>query len=229
MKLAIMQPYFFPYIGYFQLINAVDKFVIYDDVTFIKQGWINRNRILLNSKEHLITLNLKKASSFKFINDIEIHDNRNKILKTIEMAYKKAPFYNNTFSLIEEIIFFNEKNLSYFLKNSINKLAAFLNIKTEFILSSTLIKNNDIKGQNKVIDICKKMNTSTYINSIGGQELYSKEIFLKNNIYLKFIKSKPIIYNQFKNEFVSCLSIIDILMFNSKEEIAGMLNQYELI
>lgn len=229
MKLAIMQPYFFPYIGYFQLISAVDTFVIYDDVNYIKQGWINRNRILLKGKEHLLTLNLANASSFKLINEIKIGNNNDKLLKTIEQTYKKAPFFHESFSVVEEILTFKESNLAGFLENSIRKLTSILCIQTNIVVSSKVEKDISKKGIDKVIDICKVLNASIYINAIGGQGLYSKEAFVQKQINLKFIKSHSINYAQFNNEFVPWLSIVDVMMFNSKEKIKKMLNKYELI
>ena len=229
MKVGIMQPYFFPYIGYFQLINAVDTFVIYDDVNYMKQGWVNRNRILLKGEEHLFTLNLANASSFKLINEIEIGKKNGKLLKTIEQTYKKAPFFPESYSVVEEIVTFKESNLARFLENSIRKLASTLCIQANIVVSSKIEKDMSKKGIDKVIDICKTLNASMYINAIGGQDLYSKEVFAQNQISLKFIKSHPINYPQFSKEFVPWLSIIDVMMFNSLEEINLMLNDYELV
>jgi len=229
MKIAIMQPYFFPYIGYFQLINAVDKFVLYDDVNFIKQGWINRNRILLNNKDFFLTLQLSGASSFKRINEIKIGNNKDNLLKTIEQAYKKSPYFDKVFSIFESVLKNPETNLAVFLEYSIKTINNYLDIPTEILISSQINKKNELKGQEKVIEICKKLNTDDYINSFGGMELYSKENFLDQNIHLKFLKTNEIKYNQFNNEFVPFLSIIDILMFNSKEEVKGFLNKYTLI
>lgn len=229
MKLGIMQPYFFPYIGYFQLINSVDKFVIYDDVNYIKQGWINRNRILLNGKDHLFTLYLIGAGSFKLINEIEIGNNKDKLLKTIFQAYSKAPFFKKNFPIIEDIFTFNDTNLGRFLENSIRCLCDCFHINTEILVSSKIDKQQKLEGQEKIIDICMRLNSNEYINAIGGQELYSKKIFNQNEIKLSFIKSKPTEYKQFNNEFVPWLSIIDVMMFNSLEQISQILNQYELL
>ena len=229
MKVAIMQPYFFPYIGYFQLINAVDVFVVYDDVNFIKQGWISKNRILVNKQVVDIILQLNGASSFIKINEITLGKNRLKLLKTIEQAYKKAPFFNSAFPIVSEILTFNENNLAVFLTNSLIKISGYLKINTKIIISSDINKNNLLKGKDKVLEICKKLNALDYINAIGGIELYKKEDFIENNIKLCFIKTKLEGYNQFDYDFVPGLSIIDILMFNSVEEINLMLNQYELI
>lgn len=229
MKLGIMQPYFFPYIGYFQLINAVDKYVIYDDVNYIKSGWINRNRILLNNRDFLLNLNLKESSSFKKINEIVIGNNGDKLLKTITQAYKKAPHYSQAYPLIEQIINYSGNNLAKFLANSIILVSEYLGIKTEFVVSSDLQKNNELKGQDKVISICKTLNASEYYNAIGGQELYSKNTFEEKSIKLFFLKTNPIHYKQFDNEFIPNLSIIDVIMFNSPQQINKMLNEYELL
>jgi hypothetical protein len=229
MKIGIMQPYFLPYIGYFQLINAVDKYVIYDDVNFIKGGWINRNRILFNGGTLMINVPMQGASSFKKINEIQVGGHIEKLLPTINQAYKKAPYYQEVFPLIADILQYKEENLARFIANSIIMLAEYMQIKTEFILSSDLKKNNELIAQDKVLSICKILHASEYYNAIGGQELYDKLVFAKNNIELQFLKTKSINYNQFTSEFIPNLSIIDALMFNSIEDIHEMLNQYELV
>ncbi|MBF4507150.1 WbqC family protein [Flavobacterium sp. JLP] len=232
MKLAVMQPYFFPYIGYFQLINAVDVFVIYDDVNFIKKGWINRNNILVNGEQFLFNIELKGASQNKLINQIETNYNsqcKEDLLKTIRFAYAKAPFFKDTFSLVKRIIEHKEINISKLITYSLKEICTFLSIETQIIISSDIIKNNNLKGQLKIIEICKNLEANTYINPIGGLNLYDSEAFLQNNISLKFIKSSPIIYNQFSNTFIPHLSIIDVLMFNSPERIKDFLNEYEFI
>lgn len=232
MKLGIMQPYFFPYIGYWQLMNAVDKYVIYDDVNFIKGGWINRNRILLNGKPQYFNVQMKGSSPFKLINEIEINNSEisiNKNLKTIYMAYHKAPYFSKVNLLVEKILKNQTQNLAEYVINSIKCIAEYLNIKSEIIISSELSKNNELKNQDKVIDICKKLKATDYYNAIGGMELYSFDEFRKNGINLSFLKTNDINYKQFNNEFVSNLSILDVMMFNSQEEIKTMLDNFTLI
>jgi hypothetical protein len=229
MRISIMQPYFFPYIGYFQLINAVDLFVIYDDVNFIKGGWINRNRILLNGFSHMFNVPMEGSSSFKNINKIEVGKNKEKLLKTFQQAYRKAPFYNEVFPLLTNIIKYKNNNLALFISNSILMISKYLNIKTNIILSSEIDKNNEYKAQEKVISICKILGASEYYNTIGGKDLYSKEMFAENGLTLFFIKSLPITYNQFNNKHIPDLSIIDVMMFNSKETIFDFLNQFVII
>ncbi len=228
MRIAIMQPYFLPYISYFQLIEAVDKFVIYDDVQFIKGGWINRNYILLNEKRYLINL-LLSGAGLKTINNIKVQTNQRKLIKTIEFVYKKAPMFDDVFPLFLNIMEYEEKNLEKFLGNSIIQICEYLHVNTELLLSSDINKNNTLKGQDKVIHICKLLETNSYINTITGENLYSKADFEKQNIKLKFLKSNTKDYTQFKNEFIPNLSILDVMMFNSIGEIRKMLDSYELL
>lgn len=231
-KVAIMQPYFFPYIGYWQAINAVDEYVLLDDVNFIMRGYINRNNILLNGKAHLFSIPLEKPSQNKLISETKLNFNdkdKETFLKTIMTAYKKAPYFNDVFSIVESIILNPENNLTNYIKFSIETIKNYLEIDTLITLSSEIKKDSSLKAQDRILEINKKLNADMYINAIGGQELYDKDLFANSNIELKFIKTLPHEYKQFKNEFVPNLSIIDILMFNSKEEVRELLNQYELI
>ena len=229
MKLGIMQPYFLPYIGYWQLINAVDKYVIYDDVQFIKGGWINRNNVLINGQKQLFNLLLSGASPNKLINEIAVEDNQTKLIRTIELNYKKAPMFQQVFPLFLHIMEHSDKNLAKFIGNSIVEISKYLSIQTEFIYSSTLDKDNTLRAQDKVLDICKLLNAIKYINAIGGADLYSKESFANNGIQLSFLESKILPYKQLNSEFVPYLSILDILMFNSQERVKTMLDNYKLL
>ncbi|MGB9152479.1 MAG: WbqC family protein [Alphaproteobacteria bacterium] len=228
---AIMQPYFFPYIGYWQMISAADTFVIYDDVNYIKGGWINRNNLLLKHEPHLFTLSLDQASPFKKINDITIQaasGNRAKILAIVSSAYKKAPHYKRVFPFLESVILNQEPNLALFLHKQICDVCHFLGIQTKIILSSNLAKNNDLRGQDKVIEICKNLKAHTYINAIGGTKLYSKADFQAQEINLNFILSQPVPYAQIDAPFVPWLSIIDVMMFNDRQDITRLLKAYVL-
>ncbi|MEM8520382.1 WbqC family protein [Flavobacterium sp. PL12] len=235
MKLAIMQPYLFPYIGYFQLISAVDKFVVYDDVNFIKGGWINRNNLLINKKVNMFTLPLDKPSPFTLINETQLNCNfyeswKLKFLRSIEQSYKKAPFYAEVYFLVENILDNKDNNLiSKLAVKAIKSICGYLTIDTEILETSAIYKNNQFKAQQRVLDICAIEKASQYINVSGGLELYSKEVFKEKGIQLNFIKAGAINYKQFGNEFVPWLSIIDVLMFNSVEEVKNLINQYELI
>jgi len=232
-RVAIMQPYIFPYIGYFQLINSVDEFIIYDNIQYTKKGWINRNRILVNGKDQLITLSVKKDSDYLNVVERELSESwdkdRNKILNVIKSSYSKAPYFKETFELINQCLNTSEENLFRFIYSSILLINEYLDIKTSIIISSTVGIDHTLKSQDKVLALCKARNATQYINSIGGVELYSKEIFSQQGIKLNFIKSNPIKYKQFNDNFVSWLSIIDVMMFNSKEQIKEYLNLYTLV
>ena len=232
MKLAIMQPYIFPYIGYFQLIKAVDKFVIYDDVNFINRGWINRNRILVNGKDSLFTIPLKEASQNKLINEIEVNWDdawKAKWLKTLEQSYKKAPFFQQVKPIIEQTLEQEKTIFSEIIVENLKLINAYLGITTEIIPSSAIYQNIELKAQTRILDICLQEKANHYINPIGGIELYQKEVFEEKGMQLNFIKSKPVQYPQLKNDFVPWLSILDVLMFNSVEQIQTFLDSYELV
>jgi hypothetical protein len=232
MKIGIMQPYIFPYIGYFQLINAVDKFVIYDDVNFINKGWINRNRILNNGKDSLFSIPLKEASQNKLINEIEVNWDANwksKFLKTLEQCYKKAPFYQEVLTIVEQTLYVDNEPISKVIEHNLRLICHYLDIKTEIVSSSANYQNMYLKAQERILDICLQEKATQYINPIGGLELYDKVFFEEKNIKMNFIKSNPVEYPQFKNEFVPWLSMIDVLMFNSNEKIKEFLNSYDLV
>jgi hypothetical protein len=231
-KIAIMQPYFFPYIGYFQLLNSVDEFIIYDNIQYTKKGWINRNRILVNNKDLLITLPIKKDSDYLNVVERKLSESwdkdKNKMLNVIKSSYSKSPYFQETVELISKCLNNPEINLFRFLYDSIVLISNYLDIKTPIIISSTINANHNLKSQDKVLSLCKEQNAEIYINSIGGVELYDKKTFKQNNIDLYFIKPNPINYKQFNNEFIPWLSIIDTMMFNSKEQIKEYLNNYIL-
>lgn len=226
-----MQPYFFPYIGYWQLIDAVDEYVIYDDVNFINRGWVNRNKILINGESKYINLLLHKASQNKLINEIELLKDTSiqiKFLSTLKMAYSKAPYFQSAYPIIEQIINLQETNLSKFLLCQIRTIMEYLHIKTKIWISSEMEKDNSLKGCEKIRSICKLLGANHYINAIGGKSLYSKDDFQLDGIELQFLKTKNIIYPQFGLEFLENLSIIDVMMFNSVQKIREMLKMYVL-
>lgn len=232
MKVAIMQPYFFPYIGYFQLINAVDHFVFYDDVNFIKNGWINRNRILINNEPKYITIPCQKASPFKLINEIEpslSNKERGKLLKSLKQAYAKAPFQSQVFPLFEEVISTDYSSIAELSISSIKRVSQYLDVNCCWHISSEEFPNKGIQRTERIIDITRKLNGTQYINPIGGIKLYSKEDFTEYNLKLSFLYSDKIIYSQgAKETFEPWLSILDVIMFNSPSETRTMLEQYSL-
>lgn len=227
MKLAIHQPYLFPYIGYFQLISAVDKFVVADNVQYIKSGWINGNRTLCNDRERIISLPVKRDSQELFINQRYFAEpfaqNKQEFLNKIRNDYRKAPYFRDTLALLELIMSYEDRNVAVFITNQLRIINDFLGIKTPMVLASEVMKGSALKGQDWVIALNKAMGADHYINSGGGRGLYSPVIFAKNGIRLEFIKSPMIRYKQYGEGFIPNLSIIDFLMFNKAREFLGML------
>ncbi len=251
MKLAVMQPYFFPYIGYFQAINAVDKYIVYDDLNYIYQGWVDRNRLVDKSGTvFYIRPQLINASVSSLISEIELHPKqfwRKKLLKTLSFTYAGADSFKETFNLIQEILLFETNSLSNFNFHAIKKIADYLEIKTQLVQEKTKYKNLEEELRTKrpssnseeheqletklvrALEICTTEKATVFINAFGGQLLYKKEDFKKNGIDLFFIETKPYNYKQFTNTFYPHLSIIDVLMHNGKEKTQHLLNNYTLI
>lgn len=231
MKLAIMQPYFFPYIGYWQLINAVDKFVIYDDVNFITRGWVNRNRILINGAPQYITVPLDGASQNKRICDIAIHGSQrwqSKIVKSIQSAYGKSAFYSTIHPEIERQVCHESSNLAEYLAAHLTSMAGFLGIETEIVASSRVYRNEELRGQERIIDICRREGASSYINLSGGRKLYDADSFGAANVELYFLSNRMSRYRQRTDDFVPDLSIIDTLMETGTSGVATRLCEFDL-
>jgi hypothetical protein len=222
MKLALMQPYFFPYAGYFHLIWKTDTFIFYDDVAFIKQGWINRNKILLNSSPHYFTIPCKCASSNIEIRHVGV-DRQNpayrKLPKLIESAYSKAPYFAEIFPIVQALLKEDHPSISSLAAESVIRCCDYLQLKRRFLFSSESCQSTyPLKGQDRVLAIAALHGATVYINSPGGRSLYEKSAFDSQGIALEF--SSPAInkYEQFNKPFVPSLSILDILMFNSREK-----------
>lgn len=232
MRTAIMQPYFLPYAGYFQLIEAADRFVLCDDFQYTRHGWMTRNRFLRDGKDALFSLPIKSDSLTKQIREREIADTffGTEILNGFRNAYRKGPFFRNTMDLLESIVQFPSRNLFEFLENSIKQVCQYLAIKAPNGKTSEFSIDPCLKKENRVIALCKAIGTQEYINSIGGKELYSKAHFESHNIKLSFLKSKPLVYGQLGNPFIDSLSIVDVMMFNSPTRILSYLqNDYEVV
>jgi WbqC-like protein family len=225
-----MQPYFLPYIGYFQLIAAVDLFVVYDNIKYTKKGWINR--ILQNGKDVTFSLPLKKDSDYLDVCQRELATDfdREKMLNQIRGAYNKSPQFAQTFGLVERVVRYEDNNLFSFLQQSISRTCEHLGITTPIKVSSELSIDHQLKGQDKVLALCEAVGADTYVNAIGGLQLYCRDSFLEKAINLRFLKSNPIEYSQFCDPFVPWLSIIDVMMFNPLDTIRqSILKNYELI
>jgi len=238
MRLGIMQPYLFPYIGYFQLINAVDKYVIYDNVQYVRKGWINRNNYLNfirsgSQNPLLFTFKVKKDSYVKNICEREysadFETDKKNFLILLNQIYRKAPYYAETLDVILDIFNYESDNVAEFNANSIMRISEYLGINTEFSFSSELVVPSELKSQSRTIWLCKYCEADTYINAIGGQDLYSYEDFAKEGIQLHFLKTGDVRYPQFDRVFTPNLSIVDVMMFNSPENIEKILNDYSLL
>jgi len=227
-----MQPYFLPYIGYFQLIAAADLFIVYDNIKYTKKGWINRNRLLQSGKDATFSLPLKSGSDYLDVcaRELAADFNPDKLLNQFKGAYRSAPFFAQAYPLVEQIVRYEGRNLFRFLHHAIARTCEHLGITTEIRASSEIAIDHDLKNQDKVLALCAAVGASTYVNAIGGRELYAREAFLDKGIDLKFIRSKPFEYPQFGADFVPWLSIIDVMMFNPFETIKECLDtNYELV
>jgi transcriptional regulator NrdR family protein len=229
-KVAIMQPYFLPYIGYFQLINAVDLFVLYDNIEYIKGSWINRNRICVEGHAKYITIPLERASDYSAVCTRSIANsfNRTKMISQISAAYKKAPHYKTIMPSVEKIILFESQSLFDYIHHSIIQMNNILEIDTEIVVSSTMPIDHSLKAEKKVIALCKELKAEEYYNPIGGMRLYDTAEFQNNGLVLKFLKSEIKPYEQSGKCFIPSLSIIDIMMNNSKDHIREMMGSYTL-
>lgn len=230
MKIAIMQPYIFPYIGYYQLVKLVDQFVFLNDVNYIKKGWVNRNQILVNGKPHVFTIPLNKASPFKKINDLFVSEKdlkwRMKLFKTLEVTYHNAPNFSCIMDLIESVLNSNNLTIDSMAQKSITKVMEYLGNEVKIQSSSDF--SSIYTGQQRIIDICERLGASEYINLPGGRFLYSGDSFKSKNISLNFIHPKFERYHQNSNDFHQGLSIIDMLMCLDKQEVNKHLNLFEL-
>lgn len=228
-----MQPYLFPYLGYFQLISAANVFVLSDDLQYINKGWINRNRILINGAPALINFPLKKGKELSRINERVLSDDfsaqMERLFRTFKTVYAKAPCYRTVMPFIEEVIRFPGTNLATYTENAVRKICRHLDITTPIVISSDLDIGEVTDKSDRIVKTVKKLVGDLYINPIGGLELYDFVYFRKHGVELKFHRMDDIAYRQFGNEFVPHLSIIDVLMFNEVPEVQRMLSCYSLL
>ena len=230
MIIAGNQPYFIPYLGFWQLVNAADLFLIGDNYNFIRHGWIQRNRILVCGQPFFLGLEVKHLTSFKKINETEFMDfDVNQKLNTVSHAYRRAPQFDAGYALIKKILGYPERNVAEFLFNSIKEVCQYLEISTKFIRSSEIPGNDSFKREYRIFDFCQRLGGDTYINAVGGQDLYHFDDFEKHGVTLKFIHPNLRPYKQFSNEFVPGLSILDVIMFNPLNAIKDMLEDYSII
>ncbi len=226
-----MQPYFLPYIGYFQLMAAVDTFVLFDDVCYINRGWVNRNRILLNGAAHMFTVPLRGASQNRLICEIEIAEPllwREKMLRMFHQAYARAPQYSVVMPMVERIFRFPSLKLAEFLRNSLQEVALALGLPVRVVESSRIYQNDRLKGQDRILDICAREHADTYINLPGGADLYDAGEFARRGLCLQFLQPRPLTYRQDRADHVPWLSIVDVMMFNSAAAVQEALQGRDL-
>ena len=230
MKAAIMQPYFLPYIGYFQLMAAVDVFVAYDNIKYTKKGWINRNRYLRNGADATFGVPLRNDSDHLDIvqREIAADFDRRRLLAQLREAYRKAPHFAETYPLAEAVVDAPATNLFEFLLHGLTKVRDHLGLQTPILASSSIDADHSLRSQERVIAIARSLGAQTYVNPIGGTELYSREAFADAGLDLRFLRSRPIEYPQAGGAFVPWLSILDVLMFNGADRTHGLLSEHEL-
>lgn len=228
---AIMQPYFFPYIGYFQLMSAVDTFVFFDDVQYIDRGWVNRNRILAGGAPHWLTFPVRKGSRSlniaqrEYVLDDEV---RRKILHGIRTHYARAPAYPEIFPRIEAMFARDRANVAEFNAASLKDVAGLLGISCRFVASSEMPRG-DVRGEEAILTICEGLGATTYVNPIGGVELYDHERFRSRGVSLGFLRTRPHCYRQAAMEHVPFLSIIDVMMHVGLAGARQLLQAFDIV
>lgn len=255
MRLAIMQPYFFPYVGYFQVIHAVDKHILHGGLNYLKKGWVNRNRILgPDGRPSYVHAEIRARSSHAKINDIELVPSRqwkDRFLRGISYNYRKSPFFDEVYALIEDVVAGDTKRLSELNKRSIVSICEFLGIRTTIETDDTgyaplearLSKpETDLRlafpGLRltvysrrvvRILEICRQEGANTFVNAIGGTSLYDKGEFRANGVDLYFVETQPFTYPQRTSKFVPDLSIIDALMNCGRAGTGDLLGKYRLV
>lgn len=227
-----MQPYFFPYVGYFQLMCAVDLFIVYDNIKYTKKGWINRNRMLQAGKDVMFSLPLRGDSDSLDVRErvLSAEFNRDKLLNQLRGAYARAPNFASVFAMVEGVVRHPDENLFSYLHHALARCCEYLGLTTPVRVSSAVEIDHGLKNQDRVIALAKAVGATTYVNAIGGLELYDRAAFRDQGIALHFIRARPFEYRQFDNPFVPWLSIIDVLMFNPLDAVRDrILHNYELI
>jgi GNAT superfamily N-acetyltransferase len=232
-RIAIMQPYFYPYIGYFNLIESADLIVFYDDVNFIKRGRIHRNSILVNGSEYQFTVPISKASQNRLIMDTALHDFdlwRSRFLKQLEYSYRRAPYFNAVMKQVQQTLHERIATIADLAIASICGVYAYLGVNLRYTRSSQISpETQGLEKSQRLIEITKKAKGTRYINTIGGTKLYEKSHFAAHGIELSFVKVNPVNYRQYGETFIPWLSIIDVLMFNPPAQVREMFRCYTVV
>lgn len=232
MIVAIMQPYFFPYIGYFQLMKAVDCFVFYDDAQYMKGGWVNRNRILQDGAAAWWTFPIDRDDY-----RLPIHQRRyarspariRSLLGKLDGAYRDAPHAASTLALAATYFDGEQTMVSTFNQAHLADIARRLGIRCKFLVSSQLEQDRALTGEARVVDLCRRLGATRYLNAIGGTALYDAATFARAGIELGFVQPALTDYPQLGRPHVPLLSIIDVLMFNPIEQVRAMLDRHAIV
>jgi hypothetical protein len=232
-RLIIMQPYTFPYIGYFHLIEAGSLIVFFDDVNYIKRGWINRNKILLNNKEYLFTVPVVHGSQNRLINQTLPFVStgwKDSFYKTLSHAYRKAPYFSDVADKVMSVLETPHSDIADLAIKSIVAVYEYLGRRIEYTKSSLCAAGTrGMENADRLIEITKALGFAHYGNASGGVSLYDKDYFRSRGVELNFIKSNYIEYKQYKkNGFVPWLSIIDVIMFNDRDRVVDFFSQYTI-
>jgi len=225
--LAIMQPYFFPYIDYFRLAASVDRFVFLDDVQYIRRGWINRNRLLIRGEPSYFSVPVKKPARSDRICDVRIAepDERERILETIRHTYRKAPFFDQTFTLARRVLSFPTNFIGELAKHSVQEVCRLLRLETSFVQSSRIYGNDHLRGEARIVDIARIEGAGVYRNARGGAHLYSRPVFEAEAIDLQFLDTRSFSYSQANEVGVADLSILDVLMWVSVDAVGAFVRE----
>jgi len=232
MRLGVMQPYFLPYLGYWQLIGAVDKFILYDDVAFKKGGWVNRNRIMVNQRPQFLTVALREASQNRRICEISLQDseyNRAKVAKTIYYAYRRSPYFDQVFPTIDAIVRYRDNALTAYLEFGIRAICALLDIRTEVTSSARSYDNRGLRGEARILDICRQERADVYVNAIGGRDLYDAGTFRAEGVRLLFLRMRPIGDSDQVGAVDPYLSIVDTLMRLGPARVREQLSRFDFL
>lgn len=219
---AVMQPYLFPYIGYYQMAALADQFVFLDDANFIVRGYINRNHMLLNGRAHRFTVPVSDASQNRAIRDHHYPDRGQELIRQLQSAYRAAPYLQSALPLIERVFEEGDGNVAVTNGLSVQRILEYVGLERRWLRSSDLLAQGQFKGSRWIIEICRKLNASRYLNLPGGRSLYEPAAFDKENIALQFVEPAFPPYDQ-RCPFVPGLSMVDMLMWCDTQAIRTML------
>ncbi|MGK4360943.1 WbqC family protein [Ectopseudomonas chengduensis] len=228
MILAVMQPYLFPYLGYFQLAASADQFVFLDDVAYIKKGFINRNRILLGGQPYSFSIAVERASQNRRIDEHRFTGAFDTFLAQVRHAYHRAPFFAEVFALVEAVCRAPELNVAVKNAASVQAVFDYLGVPLASRFASAL-PVTVARGEQRILDLCQHFGAHTYHNASGGQMLYDGQRFAARGVRLRFLRNRFAEYGQSGGAFVPGLSIIDVLMHNERERVCEMLLDFDLL